>query len=577
MNLTPISNLASCYLKSNLDSLTTVDRANALLKNSCGVNDFFRGEADLAALKKRLNNNSEETIVNHRRQFGDYQTGKKLAKDCVNLVKKYDRGFELLIEPTCGRGNFILAALKTIKTLKKIIGIEIHEPYVWETKLRILNFYLKNKRRSVITIDIIQADVFHYDFHTLSESTRQLKLLLIGNPPWITNAELGTLNSNNLPIKNSRKLSSGLDALTGKSNFDLGEAILVKLIEFFQAHRGSIAFLIKSLVIKNLVKNQARTNYLLGEHKKFVIDAKKEFDVNVNAALYIGRLNSDPAYICTEYDFYTGKEGVQFGWIGNKFVSSVEDYRHNKHLDGKSPFTWRSGMKHDCSKIMELEKDGANYTNGRGDTISLEPDLIHGLLKSSDLKSTTTTPCRKYTIVTQKKIGQSTDHIAGDYPLTYAYLNKHGAYFDQRKSSIYVGKPRFSIFGIGKYSFKDYKVAISGLYKSTSFTFLEPLQGKPLMLDDTCYFIGFDRRESAEIATYLLNSPPVQGFLQSIVFSDSKRSINKEILMRIDLNHAFENSDFNSAQTELAHLTYADWITFGKSIQEPVSLQATLF
>ena len=60
---------------------------------------------------------------------------------------------------------------------------------------------------------------------------------------------------------------------------------------------------------------------------------------------------------------------------------------------------------------------------------------------------------------------------------------------DGRGSSIYRSCPPFSIFGIGEYSFAPWKVAISGFYKRLSFVAVAPLDGKPAMLDDTCYFL----------------------------------------------------------------------------------------
>ncbi|MEO6038334.1 MAG: hypothetical protein ABIQ93_07975, partial [Saprospiraceae bacterium] len=106
------------------------------------------------------------------------------------------------------------------------------------------------------------------------------------------------------------------------------------------------------------------------------------------------------------------------------------------------------------------------------------------------------------------------------------------------KSSIYKGNPPFSIFGIGDYSFKPYKVAISGLYKQTLFSLVVPVAGKCLMLDDTNYFLGFEEEKTAVFTLLLLNSAAVQTFLRSIVFFDNKRLITKEILMRIDLKKA---------------------------------------
>ena len=118
-------------------------------------------------------------------------------------------------------------------------------------------------------------------------------------------------------------------------------------------------------------------------------------------------------------------------------------------------------------------------------------------------------------------------------------------------SSIYNNKPMFSIFGIGDYSFKLYKVAISGLYKTFHFTLILPQDNKPVMLDDTCYFIGFDKIEFAVYALLLLNSGKTVKFLQSVTFPDAKRTFTKDGLMRIDLLELAKNIDKNDLQIQL--------------------------
>ncbi|MCB0853454.1 MAG: hypothetical protein KDD63_14610, partial [Bacteroidetes bacterium] len=135
-------------------------------------------------------------------------------------------------------------------------------------------------------------------------------------------------------------------------------------------------------------------------------------------------------------------------------------------------------------------------------------------------------------------------------------------------SSIYNSMPDFSIFGIGDYSFANYKVAISGLYKSTHFTLVSPDNSKPVMLDDTCYFIGFEKQKMAEIAHYLLNSDLVQQFLKSIIFSDSKRAVNKGVLMRIDFERVFGKFDFKDAQIKIEDLKVEHWEEFGELVKE---------
>ena len=176
-----------------------------------------------------------------------------------------------------------------------------------------------------------------------------------------------------------------------------------------------------------------------------------------------------------------------------------------------------------------------HYVNGLHEEIELEEDLVYGLLKSSDLKQTIIDKTRKFTIITQKKVGQDTSSIKINYPKTYSYLYENKSYFDVRKSSIYNGKPDYSIFGIGDYSFTPFKIVISGLYKKYCFNLVLPQDGKPIMLDDTCYLLGFDCIEFAAYTLILLNSNKSKEFLQAITFPDAKRTFTKDILMRIDL------------------------------------------
>jgi hypothetical protein len=296
-----------------------------------------------------------------------------------------------------------------------------------------------------------------------------------------------------------------------------------------------LALLVKNSVVKNIVFDQKDKKYRVGEIEKYCIDSKKEFNVSVEASLVYCQLNSLPSFECNEFDFYSLEKRLSFGWLNTKFVSNLADYNVTKEIDGVCPFEWRQGIKHDCSAIMELERVNGYFVNNQSDEIKLEEDLVYGLLKSSDLKNTVIKSTRKHTIVTQTKVGQETSYIQHLYPETYSYLKKNISNFQARKSSIYNGKPLFSIFGIGDYSFKPFKVAISGLYKTYHFTLVLPQNEKPVMLDDTCYFIGFDKIEYAVYAIILLNSKTTEAFLKSITFSDAKRVFTKDLLMRLDL------------------------------------------
>ncbi|HEY85048.1 MAG TPA: SAM-dependent DNA methyltransferase, partial [Chloroflexi bacterium] len=113
--------------------------------------------------------------------------------------------------------------------------------------------------------------------------------------------------------------------------------------------------------------------------------------------------------------------------------------------------------------------------------------------------------------------------------------NDHQTFFDRRKSSIYKNKPGFSIFGVGDYSFAPWKVAISGFYKKLGFVVVGPHKDKPVILDDTCYFIPCKSKNEADLLADLLNSPVSKEFFGSFIFWDAKRPITANILGNLDI------------------------------------------
>lgn len=103
---------------------------------------------------------------------------------------------------------------------------------------------------------------------------------------------------------------------------------------------------------------------------------------------------------------------------------------------------------------MELEPVDGSYLNGFGETVELENEYVYPLLKSSDVGNSRANSYRKVVLVTQKCVGEDTAQIRTTAPGTWRYLVEHRECLDGRKSSIYKGKPDFSVFGVGQYSFK---------------------------------------------------------------------------------------------------------------------------
>lgn len=539
-------------LNEMLISVERFTEANDRLFQTFGIHCFFMDQGEYELFREVISLSVNVVLEPDRSEYGDFQTNLELAKSVSRFLKNRKLANPgLIVEPTCGKGNFIVAALSAFDQIKKIIGVEIYKPYTWETKFNIIDFYISNPDRPKPEIEIFHFNVFDFDFaaHIIRPGD---EILILGNPPWVTNAKLSSLESGNLPPKSNFKKHNGFDAITGKGNFDIGEYITLMMFDAFQNTKGNFAFLVKNSVIRNIVFDQYKRKYKISGIEKLTIDSKKEFNVSVDSALLYCKLDSASSPTCREYDFYANETMVrEFGWVSDKFVSNTELYRYSYNFDGLCPFEWRQGIKHDLSSVMELERKDGYYQNGMNERITIEEDLVYGLLKSSDLKQAVVNQPRKFTIVTQRKVGQDTSFIRHKFPKTFQYLSSHKQLFDRRKSSIYNNKPDFSIFGIGGYAFTAYKVAISGLYKTYSFSLVLPLESKPLMLDDTCYFIGFDNLAYAVYATLLLNSKMTRELLQSITFSDAKRTFTKDVLMRIDLYTLATNFSLTDLQNEL--------------------------
>lgn len=467
-----------------------------------------------------------------KKEFGDYQTPNQFAESvCSLLYNELKLNPEVVIEPTSGLGNFIKAALNTFSTIKKAIGLEINPEYCDECEKSV-----SDKR-----LHIVNDNFFTYKIEQYIEET---ETLFLGNPPWATNSDLNF----NLPEKKNFKRLSGTDAITGASNFDICEYIILKLIEKSIGKNVVIAMLCKTSVARNVLLELDRNAVCVDDLRMYNFNSSKVFGISAPACLLYIKMSTSNSKCreCEIYDiespnFILGRISFQNGKLRNA-VGNVLD------LDGECAVEWRQGVKHDCARVMELEKQGENcYKNKNKEEVELEDLLVFPLMKSSSFKKPIiNSNFTKYVIVTQKKTREETDYIETLAPKTWKYLCDRKDLFDARKSSIYKGAPAFSMFGVGEYSYAKYKVGISGFYKKPLFALLynENKIGHPIMVDDTSYFLAFDNYSDAYTCMLLLNSPRVQKFLLSISFQDAKRPYTKKVLQRLDFNKCVYNIAF---------------------------------
>lgn len=459
-----------------------------------------------------------------QKEFGDFQTPAILAKEVIALVSSLFGSPDLVVEPTAGLGSFLEAANTEWGGAAKYEGYEVNPAYVLKASARLAG-------KDVL---LKEQNFFGANWEAILGANPEAKLLVVGNPPWVTNSALGSLGSANLPDKTNFQGLRGFDAKTGKANFDIAEWMLIRLFETLPSH-GAMAMLCKSITARKVLLHFWKTIDGVADAKLFSIDAKNHFGVSVDACLFYVSACPSKQKTAKVYPTLSTKECVtEFGIMDGRLVSNIRGYVSHKDIDGGSPYLWRSGIKHDAAMVMELTPENGHYRNGYGEMVIVENAHVYPLLKSSDIANNRIEP-RHFVLVTQTKTGDATHLICDTAPKTWQYLECHANVLDARKSSIYKNRPRFCLFGIGDYSFALWKVAISGLYKSLQFVAVPPVQGRPVMLDDTCYFIPCNSEREARLFCDLLNSPACQEFLKSLVFLDSKRPVTTEVLRRISL------------------------------------------
>lgn len=473
------------------------------------------------------------TIKKTRIEFGDFQTPRALADAVATFLRDTGVSPTIIVEPTCGQGSFALAANSIFPKTDQIYAFDINEAYISSLRKEVHD-------TNGFQWHVIRQDFFTYNWKEFFAKFRG-NILVLGNPPWVTNAALGALGSNNLPEKSNFQNHGGFAAKTGKANFDISEWMLIKLLEALNRQRSCLAMLCKTATARKVLRHAWLNRFNIGRANLHLIDAAKHFDVSVDACLLVihtgvpDLLSTAGVYADLSFDHKL----TTLGLIGRDLVADVDEYSRLRDLDGIAYYTWRSGVKHDAASVMEFSKSGTSLINGLGETAKLEPIYLYPLLKSSDLANDRLTP-QRYVLVTQRRLGEDTASIRFAAPKTWAYLLRHVAVLDQRQSIIYQKRPRFSVFGVGDYTFAPWKVAISGLYKNCQFVVVGKYKNRPIVLDDTCYSIPCRSKEEAAFVCLLLNSDITKRFLHSLVFFDAKRPVTIDVLNRIDLKRVAE-------------------------------------
>ncbi len=498
------------------------------------------------------------TVKLTARQRGDFQTPEELAREVWSTLDAAQ--YDLVIEPTFGLGSFLTTMPSECKA--NVLGWEIHKIY-YQAMIATFGEKIDSSRVRLLRRDVFTAS--GTDITATPDST----VLVIGNPPWVTNSEQGTLGGANSGEKRNLKNLSGFAAMTGKSNFDISEAIILHFVSLLKDRCRSVQFalLTKFSVVRNLVQFLA-PHASIGDYEFHKIDSALHFNAAVDAGLLKFRLdkNSELRQTCWMYASVGGAKVGEIGLVNNKLIYDLAAYRRTGFMesDGRSGYVWRQGVKHDMSKRMELSETAGGIRNGLGELVDVEDAVLYQLYKCSDIFHGRQS---RYVVpIHQRDLKDNLEDLPERFPKLHLYFTKHEAAFRARKSSIYRNRPTFSIFGIGDYTHYVYKIAIGALYSAPVFRLLEP-NPRPAIVDDTSYMLATNDYDEAVYLLAIVNLDCSREFLNSISHATEKRRFSKDVLARLLI------PPMEKCPPELRHKLKCEWArsrTFSTELQRSI-------
>ncbi|KKM25130.1 hypothetical protein LCGC14_1598080 [marine sediment metagenome] len=218
-----------------------------------------------------------------RHSSGEFYTPPFLVKKMVN--ESYTFG-EMVLDPCCGSGNFLLGIVKyivsqdkdeeeKIKALSKIYGFDINPSSIYLLKLNLL-FLLKE---NILKIKI-NLEVFDFLLETRRDLNHKFDVI-IGNPPWYTYRDVSSLNYQ----KELKKLAEKLEVKPRPKNIlnlEISTLFFAKASDNYLRENGKIFFVITKGVITGSHASRFRNFKGLADIKIWKFEKKIENIFNID-------------------------------------------------------------------------------------------------------------------------------------------------------------------------------------------------------------------------------------------------------------------------------------------------------
>lgn len=537
---------------------------------------------DVTALDGSVLHDLFESVLSQpiRLALGEYYTPRGIADLAVETLSIDDLAAETFLDPGCGSGVFCAAVCERKRAnyataenaptparqveaiTNSVFGIDLNPIAVRSARLAyLLSLAPLLDETAIDTVEIpvfltdalglTRSDDLQYGERTVASTVDHL----VGNPPWLTWSALPDRvraawrdgPADRLDLVSHR----GANAKLGHANDDISVPFVLACIDRYAP--DDAAFVLKRGITKGPAGRRLREQRLLGtslavEHVDDFTDLRPFGDVRAGAAVYSFSVGGESRTPVPVTAWSRGSTSPEFASVGQLretltreetgFVPVDEDDLASTWLRrdaerralGECAHEIRHGVKDDARDVFEIEPERV------GD---LEPDRIFPYLKSRHIVKYGLFG-HGYRLVPVDLAGEDNEAwLREACPLTYAYLDDNHEALEARSSSWLDNGTFYNVFGLGEYTWAEYRVVWCRLGYKPHFVVVstvedERLGEKPVVPGDHCMFIGTDDEREAHVLCALLNSSIYQRTLDD-VSSDGKASLSKSVVSRLAL------------------------------------------
>ncbi len=524
-----------------------------------------------------------ESVVTQpvRLALGEYYTPRGVADLAVDDLAVEDLAAETFLDPGCGSGVFLSTVVERKRAgyaeaddaptppqqiaeiTDSVYGIDLNPIAVRTARvgyLLSLAPLLDDAAIDAVELPVFLTDALgltrdddiYYGGETLTPTVDHL----VGNPPWLTWSALpddvrkawrsGPADRLDLVVHR------GADAKLGHANDDISVPFVLACMDRY-LDGGDAAFVLKRGIVKGPAGRRLREQRLNGapvavDHVHDFTDLRPFGDARAGAAVYSLSVGSAPTLPVPVTAWSRDGMVPEFGTLDRLretlaceetgFTPVDEDDPASSWLRrdaerralGECAHEIRHGVKDDARDVFELDP-------GRVD--DLEPDRVFPYLKSRHVVKFGLFG-HDYRLVPLDSADEDNESwLETECPRTYAYLDANREALAARSSSWLDNGTFYNVFGLGEYTWAEYKVVWCRLGYKPHFVVVSTVEDdllgeQPMVPGDHCMFIGTDDGSEAHFLCALLNSSIYQRTLDD-VSSGGKSSLSKSVVSRLEL------------------------------------------